>query len=309
MTATTTIPVAGARPRGAPRRGRMFRRLALVPAVVVLVLLTVVPVVNLLAMALSEITFSRGTVSWTFAPVKNLQTLAGDSLFRIATLNTVFFVVVSVSIEMVLGTGLAVLAASVRRGKGIVRTVTILPILVSAVAIGAMWRLMYSYDFGLFNQILGALGLGKVGWLSDASIALLSVVVVDIWHWTPLVFLILFAAAEGLPRDVIEAARIDGATRWQLLRYVILPLLAPAIAVAFIFRTIAAFKVFDQIVLLTGGGPGSSTEVLSLRLYRVFFEQNALGYGALLSVLAIAMVLAFLLTARLATRRLAAPDA
>jgi multiple sugar transport system permease protein len=282
MTARTTIPEPGARPRGAPRRGRMFRRLALVPAVVVLVLLTVVPMINLLAMALSEITFSRGTVSWTFAPMKNLQTLAGDDLFRVATLNTIFFVAVSVSAEMVLGTGLAVLAASMRRGKGVVRTVTILPILVSAVAIGAMWRLMYSYDFGLFNQILGALGLGKVGWLSDPSIALLSVVIVDIWHWTPLVFLILFAAAEALPRDVIEAARIDGTTRWQLLRYVILPLLGPAIAVAFIFRTIAAFKVFDQIVLLTGGGPGSSTEVLSLRLYRVFFEQNALGYGALL---------------------------
>lgn len=311
MTADTTVvaTAAGARPRGALRRGRMFRGLALLPAVVVLVLLTVVPVVNLFAMALSEITFSRGNVTWTFAPMRNLQTLAGDSLFRIATLNTLVFVVVSVSIEMLLGTMLAVLAASVRRGKGIIRTVTILPILVSAVAIGAMWRLMYSYDFGLFNQVLGALGLGKVGWLSEASIALFSVVIVDIWHWTPLVFLILFAAAEGLPRDVIEAARIDGATRWQLLRYVILPLLGPAIAVAFIFRTIAAFKVFDQIVLLTGGGPGSSTEVLSLRLYRVFFEQNALGYGALLSVLTIAMILAFLLTARLATRRRGEADA
>lgn len=309
MTAETTVSTRGARQRGAPRRGRMFRRLALLPAVVVLLLLTVVPVLNLFAMALSEITFSRGSVSWTFAPMKNLQTLAADGLFRIATLNTVIFVVASVSIEMLFGTTLAVLAASMRRGKGIIRTVTILPILVSAVAIGAMWRLMYSYDFGLFNQILGVLGVGKVGWLSDASIALFSVVIVDIWHWTPLVFLILFAAAEGLPRDVIEAARIDGATRWQLLRYVILPLLGPAIAVAFIFRSIAAFKVFDQIVLLTGGGPGSSTEVLSLRLYRVFFEQNALGYGALLSVLTIAMILAFLLTARLATRRREEADA
>lgn len=308
----TTLPIAssvGARPRGAPRRSRSFRRLALLPAVVVLVLLTVVPVVNLLLMSVSEITFSRGDVTWIFAPLKNLRTLAGDSLFRIATVNTLVFVLLSVTAEMILGIALAVLAASVRRGKSVIRTVTILPILVSSVAIGAMWRLMYSYDFGLFNQILEAIGLGKVGWLSETSIALLSVVIVDIWHWTPLVFLILFAAVEGLPRDVIEAARIDGATRWQLLRHVILPLLAPAIAVAFIFRAIAAFKVFDQIVLLTGGGPGSATEVLSLRLYRVFFEQNALGYGALLSVLTIAMILAFLITARFATRRVGGPDA
>lgn len=308
----TTLPIVssvGARPRGAPRRSRSFRRLALLPAVVVLVLLTVVPVVNLLLMSVSEITFSRGDVTWIFAPLKNLRTLAGDSLFRIATVNTLVFVLLSVTAEMILGIALAVLAASVRRGKSVIRTVTILPILVSSVAIGAMWRLMYSYDFGLFNQILEAIGLGKVGWLSETSIALLSVVIVDIWHWTPLVFLILFAAVEGLPRDVIEAARIDGATRWQLLRHVILPLLAPAIAVAFIFRAIAAFKVFDQIVLLTGGGPGSATEVLSLRLYRVFFEQNALGYGALLSVLTIAMILAFLITARFATRRVGGPDA
>src|SRR6478735_3738610 len=156
----TALPIAseGLRPRGAPQRRRTFRVLALLPAVVVLVLLTIVPVVNLFAMALSQTTFSRGAVSWTFAPMQNLQTLGGDSLFRIATWNTLVFVVVSVSIEMVLGTALAVLAASVRRGKAVIRTVTILPILVSAVAIGAMWRLMYSYDFGLFNQILGTVG-------------------------------------------------------------------------------------------------------------------------------------------------------
>ncbi|MFT4013843.1 MAG: sugar ABC transporter permease [Paracoccus sp. (in: a-proteobacteria)] len=302
MTLTETKQGRPAAPRRDPRGLRAFRRFALLPAVIVLVLLTVVPVVNLMLMAMAEISFSRGSLNWSFAPMRNLAMLAGDRLFLTAIWNTLVFVVLSVSAEMALGIALAVLAASVRRGKGVIRTITILPILVSPVAIGAMWRLMYSYDFGLLNQILAGLGLSRVQWLSDTSIALLSVVVVDIWHWTPLVFLILFAAVEGLPRDVIEAARIDGATRWQLLRHVILPLLAPAIAVAFIFRAIAAFKVFDQIVLLTGGGPGTSTEVLSLRLYKVFFEQNNMGYGALLSVMTIAIILAFLLTAWTARR-------
>ena len=119
----------------------------------------------------------------------------------------------------------------------------------------------------------------------------------------PFVFLILFAAVEGLPRDVLEAGRVDGADRWQLLRHVTLPLLAPAIAVALLFRAILAFKAFDEVFLLTGGGPGTSSELLSLHLYRVFFEQNQLGYGALLSVLTIVAVLSLLAVGRAAAGR------
>lgn len=309
MSVSSAILDDAERPVRALRRKQLFRRVALWPAVIMLVLLTVVPMLNLFAMALAEISVSRGQTEWAFRPLANLSQLLDDTQFVAATLNTLLFTVLSVSVELVLGIGLALLAASVRRGKGWIRTVTILPILVSPVAIGAMWRLIYSYDFGPLNQILEAFGLAKVGWLSETSIALLSVVVVDVWHWTPLVFLILFAGVEGLPREVIEAARIDGANRRQLLRHIVLPLLAPAIAVAFIFRSIAAFKVFDQIVLLTGGGPGTATEVLSLRLYKVFFEQNIMGYGALLSVVTIAMILAFLLTARFSLRWLEARNA
>ena len=128
-------------------------------------------------------------------------------------------------------------------------------------------------------------------------------VLVDVWHWTPLVFLILFAGVEGLPGEVIEAARVDGATTAQIVRRIILPLMWPAIAVAFVFRSILAFKVFDQIFLLTSGGPGTATEVVSLRLYDVFFNQNQLGYGALLSLVIIFAVLAFLVSAGGMARR------
>jgi len=114
----------------------------------------------------------------------------------------------------------------------------------------------------------------------------------------PFVFLILFAAVEGLPVDLIEAARVDGATRWQVVRLVMIPLLRPAIVVAFLFRTILAFKVFDEVFLLTSGGPGTATELVNLHLYKVYFEQNQLGYGALLSLAVIAAIVAFLLVAR-----------
>jgi multiple sugar transport system permease protein len=125
-----------------------------------------------------------------------------------------------------------------------------------------------------------------------------SIVLVDIWHWVPFVFLILLAAVEGLPSEVLDAGRVDGANRWQLLWRVSLPLLMPAITVAFLFRSILAFKAFDEVYLLTGGGPGTSSELLSLHLYKVFFDQNQLGYGALLSVLTIVGVLILLAAGR-----------
>ena len=284
---------------------RTFRHWSLLPAVVLFVLLTAYPVANLVRMSVSTIEFAQGTETWTFTPLRNFALLRADEVIPPAVRNTLIFVVAAVAIEMVLGLALALLVAGVSRGKGLVRTVMILPILVPPVAIGSMWKLLYNYDFGIFNQALTALHLPPVNWLGSTSIALWSVILVDVWHWVPFVFLILFAAVEALPIDVLEAARVDGATRSQLLRRVVLPLLKPAIVVALLFRTILAFKVFDEVFLLTSGGPGTSTELVTLHLYKVFFEQNRLGYGAVLSLAVIAAIVAFLLVSRrvaLATR-------
>jgi len=281
---------------------RTFRHWSLLPAVVLFVLLTAYPVANLVRMSVSTIEFAQGTETWTFTPLRNLALLRADEVIPPAVRNTLIFVVAAVAMEMVLGLALALLVAGVSRGKGLVRTVMILPILVPPVAIGSMWKLLYNYDFGIFNQALTALHLPPVNWLGSTSIALWSVILVDVWHWVPFVFLILFAAVEALPIDVLEAARVDGATRSQLLRRVVLPLLKPAIVVALLVRTILAFKVFDEVFLLTSGGPGTSTELVTLHLYKVFFEQNQLGYRALLSLALIAAILAFLLVGRQATK-------
>lgn len=302
MTVSAPDPAPLRRRRERPA-DRWFRWGTLAPAVVVLVVLTAWPILNLLWMSLNTIEFSRAGASFTFTPAENFRRLGGDQLFRISLWVTLLFVIASVTIEMVLGFLLALVVSGVGRGKGAIRTLMILPILVPPVAIGSMWKLMYNYDFGILNQALGLVGLGPVGWLSNTSLALWSVVIVDVWHWTPLVFLILFAGVEGLPREVIEAARVDGATTAQIVRRIIVPLMAPAIAVAFVFRSILAFKVFDQIFLLTSGGPGTATEVVSLRLYHVFFKENDLGYGALLSVVVILCVVAFLASAGGLARR------
>lgn len=278
----------------ADRLNATFRHWSLLPAVALFVVLTGYPVINLLRMSVSTITFKGNQDFWEFTPRRNWEALLADPSLSAAAVNTLVFVVVAVAVEMVVGVGLALLVGSMTRGKGVLRTLMIVPILVPPVAIGSMFKLMYNHDFGLFNQILAVVGIGPVSWLGSTSVALWSVIAVDIWHWVPFVFLIMFAAVEGLPRDVLEAGRVDGATRAQLLWHVTLPLLRPAITVALLFRSILAFKAFDEVYLLTGGGPGTATELVSLHLYRVFFEQNQLGYGAMLSVLTIVAVLVLL---------------
>lgn len=278
-----------------------FKHWSLLPAVVVFVVITAYPIVNLFRMSVSTIEFRGGRELWSFTPGRNWDALFTDPGLGPTVVNTLLFVVAAVVVEMVLGLAIALLVGGMTRGKGLMRTIMIIPILVPPVAIGSMFKLMFNYDFGLFNQMLGAVGIGPVSWLGSPSLALWSVVLVDIWHWVPFVFLILFAAVEGLPREVLEAGRVDGATRWQLLWRVTLPLLLPAITVAFLFRAILAFKAFDEVFLLTGGGPGTSSELLSLHLYKVFFEQNQLGYGALLSVFTIVGVLMLLVVARQVT--------
>ena len=279
---------------------RTFRLWSLLPAVLLFAALTLYPLLNLVRMSVSTVEFAQGAEVWSFTPKRNVDMLRADDVLRPAVVNTFVFVAVSVAIEMVLGLALAIAVAGVR-GKRLLRTLLILPILVPPVAIGSMWKLMYNYDFGIFNQALVALGLQPVNWLGSTSLALLSVIVVDVWHWVPFVFLILFAAVEALPVDLLEAAHVDGASRWQTLRLVTIPLLLPAIIVAFLFRAILAFKVFDEVYLLTSGGPGTSTELVNLHLYKVFFEQNQLGYGALLSLAVIVAIVAFLLVSRKAT--------
>lgn len=286
-----------------------FRHWSLLPAVLVFAVLTGYPVVNLLRMSVSTVEFRGGSEVWSFTPGQNWSALLTDPGLAATVVNTLVFVAGAVIAEMLLGLGLALLVGSMMRGKGLMRTIMIVPILVPPVAIGSMFKLMYNHDFGLFNQALAVFGLGPVSWLGSPSLALWSVVLVDIWHWVPFVFLILFAAVEGIPPDLLEAAHVDGASRAQTIRLIVLPLLRPAIVVAFLFRAILAFKVFDEVFLLTSGGPGTATELVNLHLYKVFFEQNRLGYGALLSLAIIAAIVAFLLVSQRAAQAVRKPPA
>ncbi len=275
-----------------------WRRVALTPSLGVFLLLSLLPVVNLIAMSLHEIRWQDGSASWEFVGISHYLRLGGDGLLHTGLYNTLVFSIVAVSIQIVAAFFLAWAVSRISRGRVLYRTIFILPILVPGILIGAIWKLMLNYDFGLVNGFIGVFGLLPVDWLGTTSLALPSVIVVDIWHWTPFCFLLLLAGFESLPQELHEAALVDGASAWAELRHIYLPIMMPVIVVTFLFRFMTSLKVFDEIYLLTGGGPGSSTEVISYTIYRTFFTQDQMGYGSAMSVavlflIALMLVLAF----------------
>lgn len=281
-----------------------WRYATLLPFVILFLLLTLLPLGNLVALSFHEVEWINREAVWDWVGFHNYARLPDDTLFRAGVLNTIIFSIVAVALQMLLGFWLALLTTQVTRGRLFYRTVFILPILVPGIIIGAIWKLMYSYDFGVINQVFLFFGFAPQDWLGDRSLALMSVIVVDVWHWTPFCFLLMLASLESLPQDIFEAAKIDGASKWQTLRHITLPLMIPAIIVTFIFRMILAFKVFDEVYLLTGGGPGTSTEVISFTIYRRFFTEDQTGYGAAISIATIAVIAVMIMMAsRFANRK------
>ena len=282
---------------------RGWRAFNLAPSILVFGALTLLPILNLVAMSFHDITWVDGRSRWSFVGMRHYAALPDDTLLRAGLGNTIFFAIVSTAIQMLLAFVLALFVSRIQRGRVLYRTLFILPILVPAIVIGAIWKLMLNYDFGLVNDFFGLFGAAPRDWLGEGTIALWSVIVVDVWHWTPFCFLLLLAGFESLPQDVYEAARVDGVGPLAELRYLTLPLMLPTIAITLAFRLILAFKVFDEVYLLTGGGPGTATEVLSFTIYRRFFTQDRAGYGAAMSLVAMMLVALLAILAMGAARR------
>jgi multiple sugar transport system permease protein len=300
--ATTTATGAVAAARRTLHNDFVARWGTFGPALLLMLALGVLPLVNLVYTSFHTVTWSGGRATFTPAGFTHYFALVDDPLLRAGLRNTIVFAVCAVGGQMLLGFVLALLCSRVSRGRVLYRALFILPILIPGIVIGAIWKLMLNYDFGLVNQAIELVGLEPRNWLGDSATALASVIVVDIWHWTPFCFLLLLAGLESLPQDPYEAARIDGATWWQELRYITLPLMAPAILVTFAFRLVIAFKVFDEIYLLTGGGPVTATEVVSFTLYQRFFIEDRAGYGSAMAV-AIIFLCSLLLVMALSVRR------
>lgn len=215
-----------------------------------------------------------------FVGLENFNRLWIDERFWNALFNTVYFTGVSVAIELVLGLAIATLLHRTFKGKGLMRAIILIPWAIPTVVAAKMWEWMYNADFGVFNYLLGI----QVNWLGSPTWALNAAIFLDVWKTTPFVALLLLAGLHTIPRDLYQAARIDGASGWLVFRRITLPLLRPLILVVLIFRTIDAFRVFDTIYVLTGGGPANSTESLSIYAYKVLFQTLQFGYGSTIAV-------------------------
>ncbi len=231
----------------------------------------------------------------TWVGLANYRGLLADPNFRESLGVTLIFASSVVAAEMVLGVGLALLLDRQIRGMAALRTLFILPMMIAPIVVGLVWRYMYDPSVGIFNRTLKSLGASGVPWLSDGSWALLSIIVADIWQWTPFIFILTLAALQSLPRSALEASRIDGATAWQQVLYIKLPLMLPVLIVTGLLRLIDAFKVLEVILVLTNGGPGLSTEILALRISRTAFEFRELGVAAAMSNLLLVVLLALTL--------------
>ena len=248
------------------------------PAVILLSLVTVYPVLSVLYLSLHR----RLPIFdiKKFVGLDNYRFLLQDDRFWNALRNTVYFTGVSVTLELLLGLCFALLLNRTFRLKGIVTAFVLVPWAIPTAVSARMWEWIYNADFGILNHLLGV----KINWLGSPFWALNAAVFMDVWKTTPFVVILLLAGLKVIPRELYQAARIDGAGAWPTFRRITLPLLMPVILVVLIFRTLDAFRIFDAVYVLTGGGPANTTETLSIYAYKVLFQTLQFGYGSTLAV-------------------------
>ena len=250
------------------RRGDRGSRF-LVPAVVILGLTSIYP--TLYSIYMSFFDWNWG-LRFNFVGLANYVELATSERFRTALWNTIVFTVSAVSVEFVLGLSLALVMTRVRFGQGVLRTLLLVPLMVSGIIVSVIWKVMLDPTLGVLSYGLQLLGLPRLGFLGDPAMAMGTIVLLDTWWQTAFVFIVLSAAVQALPVEPFEAAEMDGANSWQRFRFLTLPLLKPAILVVLMFRTVDCLKVFAIIYGTTGGGPLTTTESVQILAYRQAFK-------------------------------------
>lgn len=280
------------------RVGAIFDRgmasLLLIPSVLLLLLILVGPFFYMLWTGFTDLHFALPGREGSFVGFDNFRRLMrDDNIFWHSFLLTLKFVFWVVVIEFMLGFSLALLIFHFIQRRKLFLTLLLVPMMLAPVAVGLIWKLLLQGDFGMVAYYLRWAGIisERTALLSDSSLVLPAIIFIDVWQWTPFVTLIMLAGLLSLPREPYEAAVMDGANPLQLFRDITLPLLRPIIALVLLLRGIDAFKEFDKVFILTGGGPGVATELLSIYTYRVNFKDWDLGYGAVCAFMVYLVVL------------------
>lgn len=264
----------------------------LLPALIVLLLLVIFPTLFLFYLSLSR--WDIMTAVPRFIGLGNFREMFFDDLmFRESVRISAVFTIGAVVIEYGLGLALAVALNRKLPGLGIIRTLLIVPMAMTPVVTGLVWRMLYDPTFGMINYLLTLIGVTGQAWVAQSSTALYALMVVDVWQWTPFVFLVLTAGLQSLPNEPFEAALVDGASRWQTFWQITFPLLWPVSLLVILLRTIDAWKVFDIVYAVTKGGPGTATQTLNFYSYTKGFQWFDLGYAAALIVVVLLVATIF----------------
>ena len=255
------------------------------PAVGVLLLMTIFPALYLLWASFRRFNLMTPDNA-PFIGLENYRNIATNGDIRYSMLVTILFVVAAVGIELALGLLLALMLAPKSRSNAAAATLLILPMAVTPVVSALVWRELFNPNYGWVNYYLRQIGImhEPIAWLSNPQTSWFTVISLDVWQWTPFVALILMAGLQGIPPEPREAAAVDGAEGWRLFWDVTFPLLRPFVAIAVLLRTLEAFKTFGTIRALTGGGPGISTEIINLTIYRTALQDFSVGAAASLGI-------------------------
>jgi multiple sugar transport system permease protein len=270
--------------RALTQRERRFAAALLAPAFFALLATTTFPLFFLIWTSVFRMDLAMPFTNG-FVGFENYRVLLADERFWSSLLVSLIYTASTVILQVVIGLALALLVMDMKRGQGLFRLIAILPVVLSPAVVGMIWRtFMLAPEFGIVDFLSINAGLGSQNWLGDPLLAMVSVILIHTWQWTPFAFMVLLASLAALPEDIYEAARLDRASAWQRFRRITLPLLRPAIVMVIIMRTMVALTAFAAIFTVTGGGPGTATEILNLYAYRKSFTELSIGYGSALAV-------------------------
>jgi multiple sugar transport system permease protein len=288
------------------RRGFSFESKMLSPALIVLALVSIFPFIYIIAMSLSQVRLIGG-ISFDWVGLDNWTRLFSDEAVGASWLRSIVFFVMSVGLQMLLGIAFALAIYETRRGRNIITSLVLMPMFMAPVIVGLLGRFLTDSTYGLYAWALDEIGLYNGDILGSTTSAFLAVTLMDVWEWTPLIALIVLAGLTSVPRQVLEAAEMDGASYWSRLRDIVLPMLSGVIIVALLIRSMDAIRYFDIITNTTNGGPADATKIVPIRLYETAFRFFDLGYAAAigLSMLAVTIVMANLFMRVLRQRGLA----
>jgi len=266
---------------------RWLAGLFIAPALALLLFLSIWPLIRLVWLSFTDYSVTRD-VPASFIGFDNYVDVLTSPVAQKRAVTTMIFVVGAVGLQTLLGFAIAFLISRRIKGRGALTTLFLIPMMLSPIVVGLFWKFMLDVQFGVVNSFLNSLGLGTVEWLTRQRLALFSLIIVDTWQWTPFIMLIALAGLTAVPKYLYEAAEIDRASEWFKFRRITFPLVWPLLLIAIMFRAIEAFRLFDLVYILTGGGPGGTTETLSYNVYKVAFfgfdTGRASAYGILMVI-------------------------